>query len=131
MAHFLQGVVRDPAAAWALVIERTGTVLARRVEPAFDPATRKRGLLRRSGLDPGTALVIAPSNAVHTFFMRFVIDVVFVSRDGTVVKVKFRVRPWRLAIAPRGFAVIELRAGGVEDAGLLCGDRLVCRVPPA
>src|SRR5512134_461126 len=127
MPHFLQPLLRDPLAGWALVIERTGATLASRVEPAFDSSARKGGLLGRGGLEPGTALVIAPSNAVHTFFMRFAIDIVFVARDGTVVKVSPGVRPWRLAMALRGFAVVELRAGTAHHARLVRGDRLVLR----
>ena len=62
--------------------ERTGLVVAATLEPAFDSASRKRGLLGRDGLAAGHALIIAPSNMVHTFFMRFPIDILIVSRGG-------------------------------------------------
>lgn len=105
--------------------ERTGQVLATLVEPAFDSASRKRGLLGRDGLPPGHALVIAPSNMVHTFFMRFPIDILFVSRDGTVRKVSERVPARRLAGSLRAFAVIEMAAGSVTASPTLAGDRLM------
>ena len=65
--------------------DRTGQVVAATLEPAFDSASRKRGLLGRDGLPSGYALIIAPSNMVHTFFMRFNIDILIASRDGKVV----------------------------------------------
>jgi hypothetical protein len=103
---------------------RTGRILADAVEAAFDSERRRRGLLGRTGLPDGAALVIAPSNAVHTFFMKFPIDVVFVRRDGSVVKVCRRMPAWRLAAAFSAFAVIETAAGDAERAGVEPGDRI-------
>jgi uncharacterized membrane protein (UPF0127 family) len=63
-------------------------------------------------------MVIAPSNAVHTFWMRFPIDILFVRRNGVVSKVRRNVPPWRAVAALWAYAVIELPAGtlGVDDA---------------
>ena len=69
-------------------------------------------------------MVLAPCAAVHTFFMRFPIDVVFVRRNGTVEKVVQNVKPWRIAFAPRAFAVIELAGGATAISGTKRGDRL-------
>jgi uncharacterized protein len=99
-------------------------VLVSRLEGAFDSATRKRGLLGRDRLDPGAGLVIAPCGGVHTFFMRFPIDVVFAARDGRIVKVSHAVKPWRLALALRAFCVIELPAGVAAAYETRAGDRL-------
>jgi uncharacterized protein len=99
-------------------------VLVSRLEAAFDSATRKKGLLGRDRLEPGTGLVIAPCGGVHTFFMRFSIDVVFVARDGRVVKVSPAVKPWRLALALSAFCVIELPAGIAAEGLTRAGDRL-------
>ena len=107
-----------------LTILRTGRRLAERVEAAFDSDSRRRGLMGRDGLPPGSALVIAPSNSVHTFFMRFPIDIVYVRRDGRVVKVRHAVQPWRLSGAIGAFAVIELPAGAARAAELAAGDCL-------
>jgi uncharacterized membrane protein (UPF0127 family) len=123
-AGFLSPLLDSSPIARSLVIERTGTPLAVSLEAAFDSATRRRGLLGRTGLDEGAALIIAPSNSIHTFFMRFPIDVVFADRDGRVVKIRPAMAAWRLTAAPRGFAAIELRSGSASRAGLVVGDRL-------
>ena len=103
---------------------RTGAPLVTRLETAFDSKSRNRGLLGRTGLDPSHALVIAPCNSVHTFFMKFAIDVVFVTRDGTVRRIASALRPWRVAVSPRSFAVIETAAGVIGTSGTRPGDRL-------
>jgi len=103
---------------------RTGRPIATTVEPALDSATRKRGLLGRTGLAPGHALVIAPSNLIHTFFMRFAIDIVFARKDGTVVKIRRSVPARRISGALRAFAVVEMAAGTLAEPDLRVGDRL-------
>lgn len=124
--HFLEPLLKKNAPPLALCIERPvgATTLATTVEAAVDSASRKRGLLGRDALAPEAALVIAPSNGVHTFFMKFAIDVVFVTRDGRVVKIARAVRPWRASLALRAFAVVELAAGAADRAGLRVGERL-------
>jgi hypothetical protein len=121
--HFLSPLL-GPGQPPCRIVTADGRIVARRLEPAFDAATRKRGLLGRTSLDPDTALVIAPCNAVHTCFMRFPIDIVFVARDGRVTKTATGVRPWRLAVSPRAFATVELAAGVIARHGLRAGDRL-------
>jgi len=102
--------------------QRTGQLVATALEPAFDSASRKRGLLGRDGLPPGHALVIAPCSMVHTFFMRFAIDVLIVSRRGVVVRAAHAVPARRLVGAWRGFAVVELAAGALAASGTRKGD---------
>jgi uncharacterized protein len=110
---------------------RNGLLLAERLEGAFDSAVRRKGLLGRDGLPDGTAFVIAPSNAVHTFFMRFPIDIVFVRRNGQVITVKPNVPAYRIAASLRAFAVIEMAAGGAARADLRPGDCLIIEPRPA
>lgn len=124
---FLKPLVQAPGETFALENTRNGRLVADRVEPAFDSDTRRKGLMGRDGLAAGSALVIAPSNSVHTFFMRFPIDVVFVRRDGEVVKVRHAVAPWRLTGALGAFAVVELPAGTARTAEVGPGDRLALR----
>lgn len=121
---FLAGLVERPQAAWRLVNTRNGCVVACRPEAAFDSESRRRGLLGRDGLPADGALVIAPSNSVHTWFMRFGIDLVFVKQDGTVTKVRSSVGPWRLSASLSAFAVIELPAGAAARSDLRAGDVL-------
>ena len=123
-AHFLQPLLTSGTTIWTLRIQGRDATLATSVEAAFDSATRNRGLLGRDGLAPRTALVIAPSNGIHTFGMRFPIDVIFAARDGRVVKVRPALPRSRIAFAWGGFAVIEMAAGEAARAGLAVGDRL-------
>ena len=110
-----------------LVNARTGAIVADHLLTAFDSASRRQGLLGRDSLPDGNALIIAPSNAVHTFFMRFPIDIAFVRRDGRVIKVRSAVVPRRLSAAIRGFAVVELPAGALARSRTEAGDILICR----
>jgi uncharacterized membrane protein (UPF0127 family) len=98
-----------------------GEVVADQLEAAFDSASRRKGLLGRDGLPPGAALVIAPSNAVHTFSMRFAIDVVFVRRNGVVTKVRHAMPRGRMTASLGAFAVIELPAGTALRTGVVPG----------
>ena len=111
-----------------LVNAQTGAVIATSVEVARTSATRRRGLLGREGLPTGSALVITRCNAIHTMGMQFAIDVAFVDADGCVRKIVYRLRPRRIAIAPRAWAVIELAAGDLHPDRLGVGDR-VCLAP--
>jgi uncharacterized membrane protein (UPF0127 family) len=129
MASFLSAVNKaGPGTRFELVLEPSGRIVVPDLEVAVDSATRKKGLLGRDGLASGTGLVIAPTNAVHTFFMRFPIDIVFVTRAGEVVKISSAVRAWRMAAALRGYAVVELGPGEAARAGLKVGDRVRARL---
>jgi uncharacterized protein len=69
-------------------------------------------------------MIIAPCSSIHTFFMRFPIDVVFAGRDGRVVKVYHDLPAWRVGFAWKGFAVIELPAGTLRPSETRPGDLL-------
>ena len=127
MPSFLAGVTRAEPHTRFQLVDESGRVVVPRLETAIDSASRKKGLLGRDSLPEGMALLIAPTNAVHTFFMRFAIDIVFVARDGRVVKVRRAVPAWRIAAAWGGYAVIELAAGGAQRAGIEPGDRVAVR----
>ena len=122
---FLRPLLRDIGPKHALRNVRNGHVLATDLIVAFDSKTRNRGLLGRDQLADGRALIIAPSNSVHTFGMRFAIDLIYAARDGRVVKIRAAVPRSRLSFALRAFAVIEMAAGSAERVGLRAGDRLV------
>ena len=100
-SHFLQPLLKRAEGTPMLRNARTGLLVATKLETAFDSADRKKGLLGRDGLPPGQALIIAPTNLVHTFTMKFPIDILFVAKDGRVIKVKEAVPPRRIAGAPR------------------------------
>jgi hypothetical protein len=107
-----------------IVHAQTGEVIASSVEVANTSATRRRGLLGRTGLPGGAALVISRCNAVHTIGMRFDIDVLFVDSAGCVKKVVYGMRPRRIAVSPRASLVIELAAGELARHRLSVGDQV-------
>ena len=86
--------------------------------------TRMRGLLGRRGLGRGQGLFIEPTWSVHTWFMRFPIDVVFLDRDLTVLRIRKHLGPWRAAARFRARSVLELAAGECDRLRLEVGDRL-------
>ena len=103
----------------------TGAVVADRVAVADTRATRAVGLLSRSGLEPGEALWIVPSRGVHTWGMRFAIDVVALDAAGTVIDCVSNLRPWRVRLPRRGTAgVLELPSGTLEASGTTIGHRI-------
>jgi uncharacterized membrane protein (UPF0127 family) len=88
------------------------------------PWSRLRGLLGRERLDAGEGMLLRPAGSVHTAFMRFPIDVVFLDRELRVLKVTEDVRPWRTAGCRGAKAVLELPAGECARRTLRIGDRL-------
>jgi hypothetical protein len=122
---FLTPLVQDAAGAFDLRNERTGAPVATTILPAFDSAARRTGLLKHASLAAGCAMIIAPTSAIHTFFMRFPIDVAFVARDGTILKTCRELAAWRLAWASGAYAVVEMPAGALDRADTRTGDRLV------
>ena len=79
---------------------RAGQIVAVTLIPAFDRSARNKGLLGRHSLEKGSAMILAPCSSVHTFFMKFPIDIIFVARDGRVVKIVSAVvhGGWRWAL---------------------------------
>ena len=108
-----------------LVNERTGYAIASSVELALTRHARRVGLLGQRSIDPTIALVLAPCFMIHTAFMRFPIDVLFVNRDGYAVRLVHGLRPWRMTASAGAHAVIELAAGVLERRGVAVGDRLI------
>ena len=85
---------------------------------------RMKGLLGKRSLESGEGMLIRPAPSIHTFFMRFAIDVVFLSREGDVRRVAHNVRPWRIRSCRGAYAVLELAAGDAERRGIASGDQL-------
>jgi uncharacterized membrane protein (UPF0127 family) len=126
-------MLRDSERPHALHLVRSGLpgqILASHIELAVDSESRRRGLLGRDRLDEGAALIIAPCSSIHTFFMRFAIDVIFVARDGRVLKAYAAVGPRRIALRFGAFAVVELAAGAIARCRTQAGD-IVRLVSPA
>jgi uncharacterized membrane protein (UPF0127 family) len=102
-----------------------GDVVCDKCVVADSPVSRMRGLLGRSELKPGEGLLLRPASAIHTWFMRFTIDAVFLDRELCVVGISDGVKPWRTAARRGAKAVLELPAGESARRGLAPGQRLV------
>ena len=110
-----------------------GTVLATRLEAAHTGPTRRKGLLGRDGLAAGEGLWISPCESVHTFFMRFPIDLVYLDRKNAVRKIRHSVPPWRLSACLSAHSILELPAGTIGATQTQPGDTLefASATPPA
>ena len=115
-----------PAGRPIRLVNRTrSALLAERVELAVAMTERLRGLLGRAELPGGSALAIAPCAAIHTFFMKFAIDAVFIDRSGRVLRALPDLPPWRATRFHRRAAqVVELPAGTLARTGTREGDEL-------
>ena len=103
----------------------TGAIVADNVAVAATHAERAVGLLSRTGLEPGEALWIIPSRGVHTWGMRFAIDVLALDDRGIVIDRVEALKPWRIRLPRRGTAgVLELSAGAIEATGTELGHRI-------
>jgi uncharacterized membrane protein (UPF0127 family) len=106
------------------VTRNDGVVVCEECLVAATPFTRMRGLLGRSSLPSGQGILLRPASSVHTFFMRFPIDVVFLDGDLRVVEIAADLRPWRAAGKRGARAVLELPAGECARRGLALGDQI-------
>src|SRR6186997_815580 len=104
----------------------TGAIVASNIAVADTRATRAVGLLSRDGLNPGEALWIVPSRGVHTWGMRFTIDVLALDDAGKVIDCVSNLRPWRVRLPRRGTAgVLELPAGTLAASHTSLGDQIL------
>ena len=108
----------------SVLTKQDGTPIAR-VAIADKPFARMKGLLGRKSLPPDEGMLFRPAGAIHMFFMRIPLDVVFCDRDLRVVKVVRDLQPWKTAGAKRARVTIELGVGGA--ASIEPGDQLVVR----
>lgn len=124
----LNGFTRDrrPDIRLTILNRTRQTVLAHYVEVADHGAKRGKGLLGRNSLSLEEGLWIFPCEAVHTFGMRFPIDLVYIDRTMRVKKVRSNVRPWRLSACLSAHSVIELATGTISRTQTSPGDRLEC-----
>jgi uncharacterized membrane protein (UPF0127 family) len=109
-----------------IIDETRGTVVAEDVRVADGLWSRFWGLMGRKRLPEGSALLLKPSSSIHTAFMRFPIDVVFLDKELRVVKVVAEMRPFRVALAFHGtHSALELNAGAAARAQVEAEDQLV------
>jgi uncharacterized membrane protein (UPF0127 family) len=101
-----------------------GSVLAEAAEVADTSAKRRTGLLKHSGLEPGSGLWIAPCEAVHSFGMKFAIDLVYLDRKKKVRKIRREMVPRRLSACLTAHSVLELPVGAIDASRTEPGDQL-------
>jgi len=101
-----------------------GTLVATEADIADTSRKRRVGLLKHERLEPGQGLWIAPCEAIHTFGMRFPIDVLFLDRQKKVLKVKANMARGRISGCLWAHSVLELPAGQAERTGTVAGDEL-------
>ena len=101
------------------------TVLATDAIAANTSQKRRTGLLKHSSLPKGEALWIVPCEGVHSFFMKFAIDVVYLNKKRQVLKIVPNWRPWRVSMCIRAHSVLELPAGMAEETQTQRGDQLL------
>ena len=99
-----------------------GVVVCEECLVAATPFARMRGLLGRRSLPSGEGILLRPAASIHTFFMRFSIDAVFLDDELRVVAISPDLRPWRGAAKRGARAVLELPAGECARRGLAVGD---------
>ena len=109
-----------------IVDVRSNTRLATTVEEAAGWWKSFRGLMLHKELPPDRGLLIRPARGIHTHFMRFPIDLIFVDKENRVVKIRSCMQPWRIDPG-RAAAVIEVAAGMADAADVRIGDGLVLR----
>jgi hypothetical protein len=109
-----------------LVNQTKGTVLAENVFLANSFFKRIKGLLGKASFNKGEALSIKPCNSIHTFFMRFSIDILFLDKKSKVIQALSGVKPFKLTrIYLQAEHAVELPSGAIKDSLTNIGDTLV------
>jgi len=107
------------------VLTKKGVVLIQKVELAVDFKSRLIGLLGRSSLGKQCAIYLSPCNCIHTFFMKFSIDLIFVSHTMKVKKIIRNVVPGRIVLGGIGVCgVVEMESGWFPADVLQIGDAI-------
>ena len=101
-----------------------GRIVCERVVVADRAHRRMRGLLGRKYLRQGEGMVLRPGWSIHTAFMRFPIDAVFLDADQVVIRIEHEVGPWRTVSCRGAREVVEMAAGECRRRGLEVGDRV-------
>jgi hypothetical protein len=108
-----------------LINQTKNSILADEVTVADNFFTRLNGLLGKKYLQKGKALIIRPCNTVHTFFMRFSIDVIFIDKKYKVIKIISCLKPFSFSgVCWKAILVIEFPSGTLNSSNVGLGDSL-------
>jgi len=103
-------------------------VYKRQVQKTETAWERTKGLLGRQDLKEGEGFLIDPCNSIHTFFMRFPLDVIYLDYEGNVVKLIEKLRPWRMSGCFSSAKVLEVSSRFIITSGIKIGDQLIWEV---
>ncbi len=112
------------ASRTAILQRQDGRVVCEHLLVVARPLQRMRGLLGRSSLAEDEGILLRPAGSIHTFFMRFAIDAIFLDSDGVVIGIAPELAPWRTAGRRGAKTVVELASGEAARRGVETGDRL-------
>lgn len=101
-----------------------GTLIGDAITSAESSAERRTGLLKHTRLEEGAGLWIVPCEAVHTFFMKFPLDLIYLDRKRRVRALRRNVLPWRFSICLPAHSIIELPVGTIDRTATQTGDEL-------
>ncbi len=104
--------------------DESGNCLILNVSKTNNIFERMRGLLGSSPLKDNEGLLIVPCSSVHTFGMRFTIDLIFLDKNWTVVKIVKTLKPWRMAFSRKASMVLELAVDSLDRLNILTGQKI-------
>jgi hypothetical protein len=108
-----------------LIHQNSGQVVCPEIKLATSILQRFFGLMGKPALPTGQGLWLEPCDSIHSCFMRFCFDAIFLSKEGEIVHLIQGMRPWRMSpILFKSNVVVELPQGSIEQAGLKIGDKL-------
>lgn len=108
-----------------LSLEKDGKIICPDIENANNFFRRFMGLMCRKSMPLDHGLLLTPCNEIHTFFMRFAIDTVYISKDNTIVYIDEAVEPNKIRKRVKGaYKVLELNAGIAKEIGIAAGDKI-------
>ncbi|ACB85879.1 DUF192 domain-containing protein [Natranaerobius thermophilus] len=111
-----------------LIVKRTGQVLASEVIKADTFSKRFVGLMGKISMSSREALIIEPCNQVHTFFVFFPLDLLFIDSNNVIIKDLRNVPPFRITPkVAKASRVVELRGGSLDELDISSGDRLIIK----
>ncbi len=115
-----------PGQRLKVINEANGNVLVQRLQLALRWGSRLRGLLGHAPLSDGEGMLLMPCNGVHTCFMGYTIDALFLDDEARIHRLVEELAPWRFtAVHAEAVATLELAARAAARAGVAAGDRLV------
>jgi uncharacterized membrane protein (UPF0127 family) len=104
---------------------RTGQVVANPAVMASSPLTRMKGLLGRASMPANEAIILRPASSIHTLFMRFALDIIYLDRDNKVLKLVPDLVPYRFSAGSKAHTVLEMTSGATASMDLQRGDQFL------